>query len=241
MYNHKLLKIKYLILSSLLFAGSVTADNYSNLSKNLYWSPNPIASNFDAVKKAAEEGYVMAQFNLGYMYWYGIGATKNYSKAAHWYRLAAEQGHARAQSKLGIMYAGGKGVEKNDEKAMYYLLKGAEQGEPGGQYYLGYKYRHGIGVPEDDEKAVSWYRKAAEQGAAAAQHELGLMYCLGEGIPTNYVQCYAWLNLSAAQGDEQSRKAKDSAISLMTTDQIAEAQKLSGKYWELYGPSIRNE
>ena len=241
MYNHKLLKIKCLMLVSLLFAGLVTADNHSDVSKNIYRSPNPIASDFDEVKKAAEEGYVMAQFNLGYMYWYGIGVTKNYSEAAHWYRLAAEQGHAGAQSKLGLMYEEGEGVEKNDEKAMYYLLKGAEQGAPGGQFFLGYKYRHGIGVPEDDEKAVSWYRKAAEQGVAVAQHELGLMYCLGEGIPTDYVQCYAWLNLSAAQGDESSRKAKDTAIPLMTTEQIAEAQKLSGKYWELYGPSSRNE
>ena len=127
------------------------------------------------------------------------------------------------------------------KKAVYYLLKAAEQGDPAGQFLLGYNYRHGIGVPEDDEKAVSLLRKAAEQGMAAAQHELGLMYCLGEGITTDYVQCYAWLNLSAAQGDESSRKSKDTAISLMTTEQIAEAQKLSGKYWELYGPSSRNE
>ena len=199
------------------------------------------SDHFSETKAAADDGMALAQMIIGTCYTRGAYVPQDYTKAARYLRMAAEQGDSGAQVKLAVLYLEGNGLEKNDEKAVYYLLKAAEQGDPAGQFLLGYNYRHGIGVPEDNEKAVSLLRKAAEQGMAAAQHELGLMYCIGEGIPTDYVQCYAWLNLSAAQGDESFRKSKDTAISLMTTEQIAEAQKLSGKYWELYGPSSKNE
>ena len=190
----------------------------------------------DDVKALADNGDAFAQDTIGTWYMYGGEfVSQDYTKAARYLRMAAEQGHAEAQVKVAILYGKGDGMEVNDEKAVYYLSKAAEQGEPGGQFLLGHHYRHGRGVPENDEKALSLYRKAAKQGIAAAQHELGLMYCIGEGIPTDYVQCYAWLNLSAAQGDESSREAKNRLISDMTAEQIAEAQKLSGKYWELYG------
>ncbi len=119
---------------------------------------------------------------------------------------------------------------------LLWLSKAAEQDEkPGVQFLLGNCYHHGHGVPEDTAKALAWYRKAAEQGYCPAQRALGGMYYRGESVPTDYVQCYAWISLAAAQGEEESRKAKNALTSVMTTEQIAEAQKLSGEYWDLYG------
>lgn len=45
---------------------------------------------------AAEQGYVSAQYNLGYMYDKGYGVEQDYREAEKWYRLAAEQGDADA-------------------------------------------------------------------------------------------------------------------------------------------------
>ena len=84
-------------------------------------------------------------------------------------------------------------------------------------------------MPEDDTEAVKWYRKAAEQGHAPAQYNLGAMYGNGEGVPEDYVQAYAWLNLAAAQGDEKAVEGKDLLRPRMTSEQVAEAQKLAAE------------
>ena len=77
--------------------------------------------------------------------------------------------------------------------------------------------------------------KAAKQGFLDAQYHLGLMYFVNEGGPEDFVQSYAWLNLAAARGHEKAKEAKETIAEFLTRDQIAEAQKLSGDYWEPYG------
>ena len=41
--------------------------------------------------KAAEQGLVQAQYNLGDMYEQGQGVRQDYAEAFRWYRKAAEQ------------------------------------------------------------------------------------------------------------------------------------------------------
>jgi hypothetical protein len=45
---------------------------------------------------AAEQGYDVAQCNLGGCLKNGNGVAQDSAKAVHYYRLAAEQGHAHA-------------------------------------------------------------------------------------------------------------------------------------------------
>ncbi len=52
-------------------------------------------------RKAAEQGRAIAQYNLGWMYFFGRGVPHGYAEALKWYRLAAEQGNALAQLNLG--------------------------------------------------------------------------------------------------------------------------------------------
>ena len=80
-------------------------------------------------------------------------------------------------------------------------------------------------------------KKAAEQGYARAQYWLGYMYAYGEGVPEDDAEAYAWYSIAAAQGDEVAKEYKERAAEGMTRAQIAEAQKLSRKYWETYGPN----
>ena len=48
----------------------------------------------------AERGDAKSQYELGAMYYYGKGVTKDYAEAVHWYRKSAEQGEADAQYSL---------------------------------------------------------------------------------------------------------------------------------------------
>jgi hypothetical protein len=62
---------------------------------------------------AAEQGYDVAQFRLGFIYDNGQGVPQDYAEAVRWFRLAAEQGIAGAQVNLGAMYNNGQGVPQD--------------------------------------------------------------------------------------------------------------------------------
>ena len=53
-------------------------------------------TDFDAVRKAAEQGDAKAQFFLGMMYATGLGASFDYVQAHVWLSLAASQQHSKA-------------------------------------------------------------------------------------------------------------------------------------------------
>jgi TPR repeat protein/DNA-directed RNA polymerase subunit RPC12/RpoP len=184
----------------------------------------------EAVKwyhKAAEQGNAEAQFNLGVCYAKGEGVDQDSYEAVKWYRMAAEQGDKRAQLNLATMLRTGDGVPMDGKEAAKWFGKAAEQGDIQAQNMLGWMYDTGNGVPEDSVEAVKWYRKAAEQGAANAQNSLGVCYRLGKGVPKDFVQAYKWSSLASAQGDE---KAKQNLLNLeqkMTSEQIAEGQRLA--------------
>ena len=121
------------------------------------------------------------------------------------------------------------------------VKKAAEQGDVDVQFMLGVMYAYGEGVPQDYAEAVRWYRKAAEQGHASAQYYLGLMYTIGQGVPEYHIQAYVWISITAAQGVEGANNTKETLTGVMARAEIAEAQKLSHKYWEAFGPNRKTQ
>jgi TPR repeat protein len=80
----------------------------------------------------AEQGYALAQYNLGVMYDNGLGVIQDYAEAVDWYLKVAEQGHTQAQVNLGTMYDNGNGVIKDAVIAhMWYNIGGANGNERG--------------------------------------------------------------------------------------------------------------
>ncbi len=106
----------------------------------------------------------------------------------------------------------------------------AEQGHVWAQYGLGVMYANGQGVPQDYAEAAKWFRRAAEQGFAKAQFNLGLMYGKGKGVPKDYVLAHMWVNFAAAQEHEKAKKLRDGLAKRMTSEQIAEAQRLAREW-----------
>ena len=151
-------------------------------------------------RKSAEQGNAKAQDQLGNMYKYGLGVSKDWVKAVEWYRKSAEQGNATAQCQLGTMYEKGRGVSEDYAKAIEWYRKAAEQGSANAQRYLGRLYELGLGVSRDFAKAVEWYRKSAEQGNADAQCQLGYMYKYGLGVSKDYAKAAECFRKSAEQG-----------------------------------------
>jgi hypothetical protein len=81
-----------------------------------------------------------------------------------------------------------------------------------------------------NKKIRSGYRKAAEQGDADAQSNLGLMYGFGRAGPQDSVLAYMWANLAAAQGSDRGKENRDIVAKRMTSEQIAEAQRLAREW-----------
>ena len=131
-------------------------------------APMTSAQTFDAIRSAAQQGDMKAQFILGLMYATGEGVPENDAEAVKWFKLAAQQGYMDAQFNLGLMYANGEGVPENDAEAVKWYKLAAQQGLMQAQYNLGFMYASGEGVPENFVKAYSWASIARAQGYAPA-------------------------------------------------------------------------
>ena len=88
---------------------------------------------------------------------------------------------------------------------------------------------------QDYAEAVKWYRKAADQGFDRGVGALGAKYALGQGVPQDYVEAHKWFNLAASrfppgQIRDKAAELRDDLAKQMTSEQIAEAQRLAREW-----------
>lgn len=95
-----------------------------------------------------------AQYQLGIIYYHGLGVRKNLSEAKKWLRKASLRGDASAQGALGVLYGNGEGDWKNCGEAEKWLLKSAEQVNDSAQLNLGIFYTSESCGKTDAVKAV---------------------------------------------------------------------------------------
>lgn len=108
------------------------------------------AASMQWFRKAAEQGFVDAQFNLGRIYGPADGlyrrsraAPEDYAEAAKWLGKAAAQGYTPAQVKLAELYAsGGHGLDRDYVRAYFWTSVAAENGsEPARKQLTSYALR----------------------------------------------------------------------------------------------------
>jgi Fusaric acid resistance protein family/Sel1 repeat len=127
-------------------------------------------------RKAAQQGYALAQANLGVLYRDGRGVTEDVTEAVMWFRKAADQGDAVAEFRLGNQYAFGKGVPQDYSEAMIWYRKAAEQGHRKARLFLGIMCAEGRGVQgsgngrtKDTPAQINEARKLARDWKPATQ------------------------------------------------------------------------
>ncbi|HTS30642.1 MAG TPA: SEL1-like repeat protein [Bryobacteraceae bacterium] len=177
-------------------------------------------------RKAAESGYVPAQYNLAYLYENGLGVMQDFAQAAAWYRKAADQGDAEAQNNLGTLYSTGQGVPHDDAEAVRLYSLAAAQGDPEGTTNLASMLLRGRGVARDTARAFQLFSKAARSGFAVAQNNLALMYANGEACRRDFIQAYAWLDV-AADGIPNAAVVRDALSKQLTPAQVTEARRVA--------------
>ncbi len=132
-----------------------------------------------------------------------------------------------AEAGSSAAYASGSSYAR----AVRELAPAAHRGNARAQAQLGFMYENGFGVPQNYAAAADLYQSAAAQGDAFAQSRLGLSYDKGHGVPQNVILSYKWLDLAAAKAAKRERnfylRLRDAVASKMTSDQIAEGQRLA--------------
>lgn len=76
----------------------------------------------DACQRAADDGDMQAQFELGQLYYKGERIERDYATSLQWLEKASIQGEPRAQYLLGMMHFNGEGIPRNLPQA-YIILK----------------------------------------------------------------------------------------------------------------------
>ena len=92
-----------------------------------YWDTEEYDKCFAGHLELAEKGYPLAECQVGYFYYRGLGTEKDLAKALYWTTRAAEHGDRDAQYNLATLYEAGEGTEKNMETARHWYLEAAKQ------------------------------------------------------------------------------------------------------------------
>jgi TPR repeat protein len=84
---------------------------------------------------AANQGYAIAQSNIGaYYYFGGGGVERGWEAAVRWLEPAAAQGYVPALNLLYSVFAEGHDIERDLDRALKYALRSAQLGNFDGQF-----------------------------------------------------------------------------------------------------------
>ena len=96
------------------------------------------------------------------------GVSRDYAKAAYWYRKASEKGSAIAMNNLGVLYAKGRGVGRDEVQAVSWYRKAAAKGHVAALLNLAWRYDSGLGVTGDPEMSARHLLSALQIGGDKA-------------------------------------------------------------------------
>ncbi len=153
-------------------------------------------------RRAARDGSVWGQFNLGLQYAEGNGVAQDWGWALYWYQCAAKGGDDFAWCNLGKCYWDGKGVSKDEKKAYRLMKRASDAGNAIARLNLGYMYCFGECVRKNGKKAFRYYQEAMELGCSSAVNNLGYCYYWGIGCQKDDAKAVALFRRAIAEGDK---------------------------------------
>ncbi|MCO6185909.1 caspase family protein [Rhizobium sp. L1K21] len=160
-------------------------------------------------RKAADQGYAVAQSDIGFYYENGLAVPKDYDESYRWYRMAADQGYATAQYNVGVCYGEGRGVQKDDKEALRWWREAAGQGMALAMNSIGIAYQNGEGVKKDNVEAMWWFRKAVDGGHIGALYSVARLYEMGDGLPADREEAADFMLKALLSGDDFAKKQMD--------------------------------
>lgn len=93
-----------------------------------YFNTEQYEKCFEGHLVLAEQGYPLAECQVGYFYYEGLGVKADLERAFYWTKKAAEHGDRDGQCNLAWFYEEGIGTSKDMEKAKQWYRQAALQG-----------------------------------------------------------------------------------------------------------------
>ena len=141
--------------------------------------------------KAAEEGSLSAQRELGCGYLYNGDIEVNFSEAEKWLTRAVEGGDMESCASLAYLYLEGQTARSSLKKAARVLQLGTERGDHMCMTLLACFYQDGICVPKDPEKAFAMFQEASSDEMSARFH-VAECYLSGSGVEKDEAFALQW-------------------------------------------------
>ena len=204
-----------LVFLGIMFLGCTT----TNYQKGIrHYKPDDVTAALHELKPLAEQGNTDAQFNLGSLYYQGVGVPQNYMEATQWISKAAEQGHVFAQTTLGSFYAEGVWgvIERDYSQALMWFSFAASRGDLEAmelrdnlasrmtptQIAQAQKLIREFKPRTFYTKLLEEFKSLGEQGNTDAQFKVGLIYYKGQGVPVDYPEALNWFRKAAENGHQ---------------------------------------
>ena len=93
-----------------------------------YWEAGEYGRIVSGLLPLAEQGYPLAECQVGYFYAQGLGVKRDLDRALLWTRRAAEHGDRDGQFNLGCFYEEGTVLARDMEQAALWYQRAARQG-----------------------------------------------------------------------------------------------------------------
>lgn len=193
------------------------------------------------LRRAAENGDGEIQRAVAFIFQFD-GKDGSEREAIYWYMKAGAQRNFLAISNLLSYCVSGKLSQKDCSDVSKWLREFAastdEEKAAKAACDVGTLSEKGLGTYQNYAEAAHWYRQCANAGLWSGQMDLGLLYADGKGVPKDFVLAYMWFNLAAAAAPQNDfvrigsdiAKERDALATMMTREQIAEAQRLSREW-----------
>jgi TPR repeat protein len=153
--------------------------------------------------QAAEKNNPDGLLELGGCHHYGLGTTRDLTKAAECYQRAAELTNYVAMKSLGCLLMEDRpGVQKDTEAAKAWLLRAAKEGgNRRAMFNLGVLCGTNVSDTTAMAEAFQWFKQSAELGDGLACHQLANFYYRGwGGVQTNAEAYRSWRLKAAISG-----------------------------------------
>ncbi len=129
---------------------------------------------FIQIESKAKKIKPYLQYQIGMMYFKGLGTPIDNKKAIGYFEKSAKQGNQYAKRLLALEYISGKNFEQDIEKGIALLIECADSGDAFSCYKLGNLYLKGEIVNQDLDKAEKYLLSAEDN--EFTQYALGKLY-----------------------------------------------------------------
>lgn len=174
------------------------------IAKNIDHKDLTIPSNIIVALEYASLSDTVAMNYLGFLYYYGIGVTRNRKKTVELYRRAVEQEDCEAMINLGFCYRYGNGVERDRKEAIDLYHQAAKLGSSRAILNLAACYEESEGRKQHWDKLIDLYQQAFQQGDCAAMFSLGLCYEEGYLVEQDLNKAIDLYQRSAEAGEREA-------------------------------------